>query len=369
MKVTLPNLGNLTPIAGKALFSNLGHEVVLPPPNTKRTLDLGVRYAPEYCCLPLKIVLGNFIEGLEKGADTIIMAGGWGPCRFGYYAEIQRMILKSLGYKFEMISFEVPHGNLIRMLDYANRLRNGKSLSAFVNAFKIAWSKIVAIEELEKKALKARPRENTRGETSRVLGRGLSLIDNANSVRKVEKIKAETLSEYDRVVKGNEDKADIKIRLLGEFYVALEPFVNHHIEEKLGDLGVEVERGVSLMPWIYSLSKFFKMKDDEALQVMIQKAAKPYLALSVGGEGQSTVGQIVLASERGMDGAIQVVPFTCMPEIVAETISKRVSDDLSFPVLTLIYDEQTGEEGLITRLDAFVDLLRMKKNKRHLVKI
>ena len=69
-----------------------------------------------------------------------------------------------------------------------------------------------------------------------------------------------------------------------------------------------------------------------------------------------------------MDGAIQVIPFTCMPEIVAEIISKKVSDDLNFPVLTLIYDEQTGEEGLVTRLDAFVDLLKMKKLERHLIR-
>jgi predicted nucleotide-binding protein (sugar kinase/HSP70/actin superfamily) len=53
-----------------------------------------------------------------------------------------------------------------------------------------------------------------------------------------------------------------------------------------------------------------------------------------------------------------------MPEIVAETINKKVSEDLNFPVLTLIYDEQTGEEGLITRLEAFVDLLKMKRLER-----
>ena len=71
-----------------------------------------------------------------------------------------------------------------------------------------------------------------------------------------------------------------------------------------------------------------------------------------------------MASEQGIDGAIQVIPFTCMPEIVAETISKKVSEDLDFPVLTQIYDEQTGEEGLITRLEAFVDLLKGKKQER-----
>ena len=367
MKVTMPNLGNLISIAGKALLSNLGHEVILPPPNTKRTLDLGVRYSPEYCCLPLKIVLGNFIEALEKGADTIITAGGWGPCRFGYYSEIQRMILNSLGYKFEMISLEIPHGNLIRMLNYINRLRNKRSLPSFIGAFKLAWAKVVAIEELENQALKARPRENIKGGASKILKEGLSLIDNTNFIEEIEKIKQKTLIDYSKIIEGNENKDLIKIKLVGEFYVALEPFVNHHIEEKLGYLGVEVERGVSAQPWIASVLNFFKKNDKQ--KDIIEKAAGPYLPLSVGGEGQSTVGHIVLASEKGMDGAIQVVPFTCMPEIVAEIISKKVSDDLNFPVLTLIYDEQTGEEGLVTRLEAFVDLLKSKKFNRHLIKI
>lgn len=361
MKVTLPNLGNLTSIAGKALLSNLGHEVILPPPNTKRTLDLGVRYSPEYCCLPLKIVLGNFIEALENGADTIIMAGGWGPCRFGYYSEIQRMILKSLGYKFEMISLEVPRGNPIRILNQVNRLRNKKSFPSFIKALKLAWAKLITIEELEKKALKTRPRENIKGVTSKILKKGLSLIDNTNSIENIEKIKHKIIKDFNEI-KNEKDDDLIKVNLVGEFYVALEPFVNYNIEEKLGYLGVEVERGVSARPWITSFFKFLNKSNEE--EEIIEKAAKPYLAHSVGGEGQPTVGHIVLASEKGMDGAIQVVPFTCMPEIVAETVSKKVSEDLDFPVLTLIYDEQTGEEGVVTRLDAFVDLLKMKKLER-----
>jgi Uncharacterized protein conserved in bacteria len=149
--------------------------------------------------------------------------------------------------------------------------------------------------------------------------------------------------------------------LVGEFYTVLEPFVNHNIEEKLGYLGVEVERGVSVKPWITSIFNLNFLKGKHKEKNMIEEAAKPYLPISVGGEGQPTVGNIVLAAEKGFDGAIQVVPFTCMPEIVAETINKRVSDDLDFPVLTLIYDEQTGEQGLITRLEAFTDLLKSKK--------
>ena len=361
MKVTVPNFGNLTPIAVKGLLSSLGHELILPPPNTKRTLDLGVRYSPEYCCLPLKILLGNFIEALEKGADTIVMVGGVGPCRFGYYAEIQRRILIDLGYKFKMISIEKPHGNHMRMLKNIKLLLNKHSLFSFIKAIKLSWTKVLAIEELEKAALRSRPRENKKGETTKILKKGLFSIDVANSIEGIEKNKQKILNDYNKIIKGNENKDIIKVKLVGEFYVALDPFINYHIEEKLGYLGVEVDRGVSTVPWI---SSFFIFFNNNQLQEDVENAAKTYLSHSVGGEGQSTIGHIILASEQGIDGAIQVIPFTCMPEIVAETISKKVSEELDFPVLTQIYDEQTGEEGLITRLEAFVDLLKGKKQER-----
>ena len=80
-------MGNMH-IAVKALFNELKIETIPPPPVSQRTLELGVKYSPEFACLPLKVNVGNFIEAMELGADTILMAGGWGPCRFGYYAQI-----------------------------------------------------------------------------------------------------------------------------------------------------------------------------------------------------------------------------------------------------------------------------------------
>jgi len=78
LKITFPHMGN-SHIAIKALLTGLKLEVILPPPITKRTLELGVKYSPEFACLPLKINVGNFIEALEQGADTVLMAGGWDP--------------------------------------------------------------------------------------------------------------------------------------------------------------------------------------------------------------------------------------------------------------------------------------------------
>lgn len=55
------------------------------------------------------------------------------------------------------------------------------------------------------------------------------------------------------------------------------------------------------------------------------------------------------------------MPFTCIPEIVARSILPRVSRDLGIPVMSLILDEQTGLAGVLTRLEAFVDLLARRR--------
>jgi benzoyl-CoA reductase/2-hydroxyglutaryl-CoA dehydratase subunit BcrC/BadD/HgdB len=58
------------------------------------------------------------------------------------------------------------------------------------------------------------------------------------------------------------------------------------------------------------------------------------------------------------------MPFTCMPEIVAQNILTRVSKEQGIPILTLISDEHTAEAGVVTRLEAFVDLLARQQRER-----
>ncbi|MGL5514547.1 MAG: hypothetical protein ACRDBM_15115, partial [Sporomusa sp.] len=88
MIATFPHMGALS-VTLKSLLSGLGLTVLPPPPISKLTMELGAKYAPETACLPFKVTLGNYIEALDAGADTIITCGGVGPCRLGYYAQIQ----------------------------------------------------------------------------------------------------------------------------------------------------------------------------------------------------------------------------------------------------------------------------------------
>ena len=96
----------------------------------------------------------------------------------------------------------------------------------------------------------------------------------------------------------------------------------------------------------------------------IDRAAKPYLRWDISGEGWVTIGQTVICAQNGYDGLVETLPFTCMPEIVALNILPRVSREHNIPVLSFIFDEQSGRAGMKTRLEAFVDLLRRRREVR-----
>ena len=84
----------------------------------------------------------------------------------------------------------------------------------------------------------------------------------------------------------------------------------------------------------------------------------------IGGDALECISDVMYASERGVDGLIHVSPFTCMPEIMSQNIFPKMREDVGIPILSLIMDEQTGKAGYLTRLEAFVDLMRRKKMRQ-----
>jgi predicted nucleotide-binding protein (sugar kinase/HSP70/actin superfamily) len=50
-----------------------------------------------------------------------------------------------------------------------------------------------------------------------------------------------------------------------------------------------------------------------------------------------------------------------MPESTVAPVLDAISEDYSLPVLRLVFDEHSGEAGVDTRLEAFVDILKRKK--------
>ena len=353
MRLTFPHMGNLW-MSVKTMLDSLGVAVVLPPPSTKRTLSLGVRYAPEGACLPLKLNVGNFIEAAERGADTVIMAGGCGPCRFGYYAQVEEAVLGDLGVNLRFLVLEPPEKHARELLDKIRTITGTRSWWRVLRAVRRGFLVACGLDALERKAQYVRPRELSPGDADRILA---AVEREAASVPAAEipGVVRRALAAMEQVPR-RDDRPVLRVGVVGEIFTVLEPFVNLDLMRRLGALGVEAERSIYLSEWINE-HLFLGFHPGIRSSRPLVRAARPYLGHGVGGHGQETVGSGVLYGNRGLDGIVQLLPFTCMPEIVAQHVLPSVSRDLRLPVLTLVLDEQTGETGVTTRLEAFVDLL------------
>lgn len=357
MKITFPHLGN-TYICVKALLDDLGVQYVVPPFNNKQALELGTKYVPEMACLPLKINIGNYIQACRQGADTILMAGGCGPCRFGYYCEMHREIMKDIGYDMDIITLELTNGDISELFGKIKKLTGGTSplqaLLAAARTVKIAKQ----VDELERLAFKIRPREITKGSTDAIYKEFRSKAFQERGCRRMLDLIARTREALLRV-EIDKDFRPLKIGVVGEIYTTIEQSSSFDIQNRLGNMGVEVDRQVTVSGWI--IEHILKKALHLPRKLEFAKAAKPYLGTMIGGHAQETLGHTVLYSRKGYDGVIQIFPLSCMPEIVAESILPKVEADHGIPVLTLIIDEMTGEAGYLTRVEAFIDLLKKRR--------
>ncbi|MBF8981918.1 CoA protein activase [Lutibacter sp. B2] len=359
MKITFPHMGNLY-IALKAIFEELGVGVIPPPKCNKRTLELGTRYSPELMCMPFKITVGNYIESIENGADTLFMWGGCDVCRIGFYNTLQKDILKDLGYDIQMICVE-PFESIQQIKNFLKKLKmvSGennylKFLTIFIKGIKL----LNQVDEFEDLVNKIRPRQIIKGEVDKLYTKFEGEIKNVKGYKETLNIIKQNKEKLKKIEIDN-NKDVLKIGIVGEIYTVVEPFINLELIKKLGDMGVEVHRSVTSSEFINEQIDFVPFIHSSKKEV--HRAASPYLDTEVGGHARNTIGNTVLYSEKNFDGVIHLLPLTCMPEIVAQSILFTVEKEKNIPILKLVLDEMTGEAGYLTRIEAFVDLLKRRR--------
>jgi predicted nucleotide-binding protein (sugar kinase/HSP70/actin superfamily) len=67
--------------------------------------------------------------------------------------------------------------------------------------------------------------------------------------------------------------------------------------------------------------------------------------------------------QRNVDGLISVSAFGCAPDSVMLSVLAQAAHRANKPYMSLVLDEHSGQAGLITRLEAFVDMLLRRKEK------
>ncbi len=361
MKVTFPYMG--TTVVYKKLLEMLGHDVILPPKPTRTTINLGVKYSPEFACFPLKVIMGSYFEAIQKGAEVIVTSGGNGPCRAGFYERVHQRILESEGYDVDFIVFDSMFRDPKTFFRNIKKLRDRTPWIQVMKSLLLIYDMIGKLDNLEKKVQCIRAYEKNRGETSRIWEKIQYDFDQAfsfASMKKAFKLGKEKLNSVP--IHHIEEEEQIRIGIVGEIYVVMEDSINMKMEQVLNSLGAEVERSQYLSQWVtYNmLPKWMNWTHENA----VLKKGEPYIPILIGGHAKQSVGQIVDYGQRKFDGVVHLMPFGCLPELVSQSIIPKISEDYNIPVLTISLDEQTGIANNQTRIEAFVDLVRGKRKQR-----
>ncbi|MCD6528100.1 CoA protein activase [bacterium] len=353
MKATFPYWGNYT-IAFEALFQKLGIDFIPPEKTNPKSIEEGAKISPEMYCFPLKVNIGNYLEAIRKGADTIFMVTSLGgSCRLRYYGDIQKKVLDDLGNKVDFIVFDQnPRSVYSKIKKVSNA-----SFWQMMNAFLFFYRKLRLIEKLERKAQYLRPREIKRGETDKILESVFERLKKAQSHKEISIIKKEAFLRISEI-EIDKNKNVPKVGIVGEIFTVTDETVNFGIEKKLGKEGIEVHREMDLT---YHLKKkIFPWKDWQ-----IQRKIMPYLKSTVGGHGRDAIYEMLYYIKKGFDGVIQLLPFSCMPETTVRPILEKIHIESGIPFLSLSLDEQIAEAGINTRIEAFVDVVRNYHNNKH----
>ena len=360
--VAWPRMGNID-LSMEALVSSVGAKIVMPPRNSNEALEIGVKNSIEGICLPYKLNLANYIMALEKGANTLMMFQAPGSCRFGNYTKMAQKTLKDMGYDFDMCVFDMYQSKMIQTLRAFWHISHCANPFCYYKGFSTGFNKAFAIDTAEKLMFYTRPRELNKGDAERCYKKWYKIIHDTNSLSGCRKLKKQVIEDFKKIPI-DKDKIVPKVYLLGEFFVLLDPYANQEIEKTLGDLGVEVQRQIFFSDWLEHVlqpSIFYKKESHRERCV---RYANDYMKRAIGGECIETIGDTVFGARNGIDGIVHIMPFSCMPEIVAQNILPKVSKQEDIPVLELVLDEQTGKAGNITRIEAFIDLVKRKKMQK-----
>ncbi len=371
-----------------AAFRHCGQDAEVMPIGDEETLRWGRKYTSGKECLPCIITTGDMLKILNKpGFDpdraAFFMPSGSGPCRFGQYNCLQRLVIKQAGLP-NTIPIVAPNQDS----NFYQHFRRFKK-----DPTRLAFDGIAAIDLLLKATRKIRPYETEPGATDQAYQRCRTIFLEAMEAGQSEKQLAQIMgrcAEILHAVPADRTQKKPLISVVGEIYVRSHSFANDNIVRKLEALGAEVNLAC-FTEWLYytnftrekmalrwndyvlygqnvikthvqrrierqfarPLERHFGTLLDPPIEKILQYAA-PYMHESFEGEAVLSIGKMVEMYHHGAAGAVNVMPFTCMPSTIVSSIAPCISADCGhMPILNISYDGQQ-DPSLRTRLEAFM---------------
>jgi len=298
----------------KNFFENLGAHVIQSGNTNRKILNLGVKLCVDEACLPVKLYHGH-VEYLSDKVDAVFI-----PRIMSVYKN-EYICPKFCGLP-EMIKNSVP--NIPYMIDTIINLR--ESDSTIIDSIMDAGSIITKNKSRIEKAYRDALTEHRRFVSSLKATGDFANSQNGISIK-------------------NKPESTKKIAIIGHPYNIYDSYINMDIAKKLQNFGYSV-----ITP---------EMIDDERINRNAGKMPKRHFW---------TLGRRILGASlsfienRDIDGIIYLSSFGCgIDSLIEDYLERYIRRDGKIPYMKLVLDEHTGEAGMNTRLEAFIDMVKWRE--------
>ncbi|SMC37852.1 hypothetical protein [Papillibacter cinnamivorans] len=355
ISISFPHMGDYSAVFTQVLRHMFPQARVFPaPPMTQRTVELGGRHSPDFVCSPFKFNLGNYIEALEEGANVLFQTGL--GCRYGYYGELQEQILRDLGYQFRFVCLSRDRANPQYVYQTFRELGCPLSTPKMIEAGLLALASIRVMDRYDYFMRENAGFETVPGSFEGVRRQLLREIEAADGFGDL--LEAGTRSRRAAAgIRLDRPENPLRVGIVGDLYTLMEPFSNFYVERQLAKDGIAVSRKMSV--WFLMFGQNHRRA--------VKKSGR-YLHHTVGANGVDSVAQSLSYARQGYDGIIHMKSFGCIPELNATPALLNLSRHWGIPILDLSFDSHTSETGVQTRLEAFSDMIRMKKEEEDAAK-
>lgn len=306
--------------AWKTFFEKLGAEVVVSSPTNKTILNFGVSRAVADTCLPVKIFFGHVMSMIGK-CDYIFAPA-----------------VTSLGNKAYNCSKIIGLPNMTRalipecpiILDPEINLEKGR-YHFYQNIYKLG--RYFTHNPFKIKKAVEEAWENNLAYQSKMFDEGLTPVE-----------------AIDRMCQGKQQPdsdlasaPSLTIAVIGHPYVIYDEYLSHRLIHRLQSMGAK-----SLTP---------EMAPEKALYDAARKlVGTPHWSFET-----DIIGAGEYYLEKKVDGVINLSVFGCGPDSMMVTFVQHRARELNAPFLHLSLDEHTSDGGLLTRLEAFLDMIKWKE--------
>jgi predicted nucleotide-binding protein (sugar kinase/HSP70/actin superfamily) len=376
-KVLIPRMGPQAHVAAAALRGD-GFDAEALPISDRDDVRVGRQHTSGKECLPMILTLGTLIHRVQQESDksfAFFMPTACGPCRFGVYNSLHKIVLERLGLSERVRVISPSDADYFEGTrpDFAARL----------------WIGFLVHDLLQTMRHHVEPIERVSGQAQAIYGRYFERL-----IRELEAPSSGTLASalvqlgagmwgmrelvkdaaQDFAAAAGEERRVPTVAVVGEIYVRLDPFANDQLVRRLEGHGLRVQFA-PFVEWLeYSnhlseqrLIEGRPVTSDDAIKTgftgLVQRvtsrvlyricqralnwperteipevleSGERFVHPALTGEAVLTVGGPMHEIEHGrVDGVVVVGPHECMPCKVAEARFSRIGEQRRLPQLAV----------------------------------